>query len=151
MVRGAGNPGNPPGSPALVDLGQLAAGPASRVPDSLLRNSWLSLAEIQAHGRPRRLPMIDSWFARSAQARELPALRTHQDYPDFAEYEGLQSYEDTRRGMARGTNHSTREDTKETKREQKAQVDRQKAAATTRSTGLRRRERRFESCRGHHA
>jgi hypothetical protein len=88
MVRGGGTPGNPPGSPALVDLGQLAAAPASCVPDSLLRNSWLSLAEIQAHGRPRRLPMIESWIARSARARELAALCTHQDYPYFAKYEG---------------------------------------------------------------
>jgi hypothetical protein len=35
--------------------------------------------------------------------------------------------------------------------EQKDQVGHQKASATTRSTGLRRRERRFESCRGHHS
>ena len=61
------------------------------------------------------------------------------------------SYEDIRRGMARGANHSTQEATRDTRREQKAQVGRQKASAITRSTGLRRRERRFESCRGHHA
>ena len=61
------------------------------------------------------------------------------------------STEDTRRGMSRGTNHSTQEATRDTGREQKAQVGRQKASAITTSTGLRRRERRFESCRGHHA
>jgi hypothetical protein len=59
------------------------------------------------------------------------------------------SYEDVRRGMARGTNHSAQEATRDTRREQKAQVGREKASAITRSTGLRRRERRFESCRGH--
>jgi predicted nucleic acid-binding protein len=37
---------------------------------------------------------------------------------------------------------------RETKCEQKAQVERQKASAITGSTGLRRRERTFESCRG---
>ena len=61
------------------------------------------------------------------------------------------STEDTRRGMSRGTNHSTQEVTRDTGREQKAQVGRRKASAITRSTGLRRRERRFESCRGHYA
>ena len=61
------------------------------------------------------------------------------------------STEDTRRGMSRGSNHSTREGTRDIRREQKAQVGRQKAPAITSATGLRRRERRFESCRGHHA
>ena len=37
------------------------------------------------------------------------------------------STEDTRRGMSRGTNHSTREATRDTGREQKAQVGRRKA------------------------
>jgi hypothetical protein len=37
----------------------------------------------------------------------------------------------------------------ETRREQEAQVGLRKALAITRSTGPRRRERRFESCRGH--
>jgi hypothetical protein len=40
---------------------------------------------------------------------------------------------------------------KDTTGEQEAQVGRRKASAITRSTGLRRQERRFESCRGHHA
>ena len=61
------------------------------------------------------------------------------------------STEDIRRGMPRGTNHSTEEATKDAGREQKAQPGRRKASAITTSTGLRRRERRFESCRGHHA
>ena len=52
--------------------------------------------------------------------------------------------------MSRGTNHSPRGVTGDTDREQKAQVGRHKAPAITSSTGLRRRERRFESCRGHH-
>ena len=60
------------------------------------------------------------------------------------------SYEDNRRGMSRGLNHSTREATRDAGREQKVEVGRQKASAITTSTGLRRRERRFESCRGHH-
>jgi transposase, IS5 family len=60
------------------------------------------------------------------------------------------SYEDIRRGMSRGSNHGAQEATRDTGREQKAQVGHQKAPAITRSTGLRRRERRFESCRGHH-
>ncbi len=60
------------------------------------------------------------------------------------------SYMDVRRGMSRGTNHSTREVTRATERDQKAQAGHPKASAITRSTGLRRRERRFESCRGHH-
>jgi hypothetical protein len=58
---------------------------------------------------------------------------------------------DTRRGMPRGANHSMQEAFRDTRREQTAQVGHQKASAITRSTGLRRRERRFESCRGHHA
>ena len=72
-------------------------------------------------------------------------------YADFAEHEGpsKSSTEDTYRGTPRGTNHSTRKATSDTRREQKAQVGRQKASAITGSTGLRRRERRFESCRGH--
>jgi hypothetical protein len=61
----------------------------------------------------------------------------------------VSSYEDTRRGMLRGTNHSTQEATRDAGRQQKAQLERSKASASTRSTGLRRRERRFESCRGH--
>ena len=52
--------------------------------------------------------------------------------------------------MPRGTNHSTQEATSDVSREQKAQVGLRKALATTRQTGLRRRWRRFESCRGHH-
>ena len=52
--------------------------------------------------------------------------------------------------MSRGTNHCTQEVTTDTRREQKAQVGPHRASAITRSTGLRRRERRFESCRGHH-
>ena len=59
------------------------------------------------------------------------------------------SYEDSRRGMSRGTNHSTPRSTKDTRREQKAQAGPRKAAVITRSAGLRRRERRSESCRGH--
>ena len=73
------------------------------------------------------------------------------DYAKFAEHEvSKSSYEDTRRGMSRGSNHSTQEATQDTGREQEAQVGRRKTSAITRSTGLRRRERRFESCRGHH-
>jgi hypothetical protein len=60
------------------------------------------------------------------------------------------SYEDIRRGMSRGANHRTREATRDTGCEQEAQVGRRKTPAITRSTGLRRRWRRFESCRGHH-
>ena len=60
------------------------------------------------------------------------------------------SYEDIRRGMSRGANHRTREATRDTGCEQEAQVGRRKTPAITRSTGIRRRERRFESCRGHH-
>ena len=62
----------------------------------------------------------------------------------------ISSFEDVRCGMSRGTNHSTQEVTRDTGREQEAQVGRPKAPPITRSTGLRRRERRFESCRGHH-
>jgi hypothetical protein len=61
------------------------------------------------------------------------------------------STEDSRRGMSRGTNQSPQEAARDTTREHKAQVGRQKASATTTSTGLRRWERRFESCRGHTA
>src|SRR3954447_14742329 len=60
------------------------------------------------------------------------------------------SIEDTRRGMSRGTNQSPPRVTIDTRREQEAQVGRQKVSAITRSTGLRRRWRRFESYRGHH-
>jgi hypothetical protein len=52
--------------------------------------------------------------------------------------------------MSRGMNRSAEEVTGDTRRELKAQVDVRKAVAITTSTGLRRRERRFESCRGHH-
>jgi hypothetical protein len=51
--------------------------------------------------------------------------------------------------MFRGSNHGARKATRDTRREQEAQVGRLKASAITTSTGLRRRERRFESCRGH--
>jgi hypothetical protein len=50
--------------------------------------------------------------------------------------------------MSRGTNYGTREVTIDMGREQEAQVGRLRAPPITRSTGLRRRERRFESCRG---
>ena len=52
--------------------------------------------------------------------------------------------------MSRGANYRTREASKDTEREQKAQAGRHRTPAITRSTGRRRRERRFESCRGHH-
>jgi hypothetical protein len=48
-------------------------------------------------------------------------------------------------------NYSTQATGRDTGRGQNAQVGHQKAFAITKSTGLRRRERRFESCRGHHA
>jgi hypothetical protein len=84
--------------------------------------------------------------------RELPPLGSVKDYAELTEREGLEtSYEDTPRGISGGSNHSTPEVTTDTGREQQAQVGRQEAPAIARSTGLRRRERRFESCRGHHA
>jgi hypothetical protein len=58
---------------------------------------------------------------------------------------------DLRRRMGRGANHSIREATRDSIRVQKVQVGRQEASAIMRSTGLRRRERSFKSCRGHHA
>ena len=74
-----------------------------------------------------------------------------KDHADVAEHEGAKSStEDTPRGMSRGTNHCTPEVTEDAEGEEKAQVGRWKASAVTSSTGLRRRERRFESCRGHH-
>ena len=94
-------------------------------------------------------PADDSWIAGCALARELSPLSNLQDYADFAEHEAPNlSYEDNRRGMTRGANHSMLEVAGDTEREQKDQVGRQKTAAIMRSTGLRRRERRFESCRG---
>ena len=60
------------------------------------------------------------------------------------------STEDTPRGMPRGMNKRPEKVTGDTEREQEAQVEPWKASAITASTGLRRRERRFESCRGHH-
>ena len=120
--------------------------------DQRVATSW---GEIQAHaqlrGRPR--PINDSWIAACCLARELPLARsTSRTTPTSPSTRASNSStEDTRRGMPRGTNHSPREATRDTGREQKAQVGRQKASAITRSTGLRRRERRFESCRGHHA
>ena len=59
------------------------------------------------------------------------------------------STEDTPRGMPRGMNKRPEKVTGDTEREQEAQVEPWKASAITASTGLRRRERRFESCRGH--
>lgn len=50
--------------------------------------------------------------------------------------------------MPRGMNHCPQEVTRDTKREQKAQAERRKASAITRSTGFRRRWRRFEFYRG---
>ena len=77
--------------------------------------------------------------------------------PDFAKQDSQEvGADDLRRGLtifvvdARGANHRTREATTDTGREQKAQVGSSSAFAITGSTGLRRRERRFESCRGHH-
>src|SRR5215212_10264333 len=93
-----------------------------------------------------------TWVAACCLVRELPlATFNIEDYADFVEREGLELvHEDTRRGMSRGTNHSTPGVTKDAERELKAQVERRRASAITTSTGLRRRERRFESCRGHH-
>jgi hypothetical protein len=130
-----------------IFLGELVVLPY----DQHVATRW---GEIQAYaqlrGRPR--PANDSWIAACCLVRELPlATFNINDNADFAEHEGLDSStEDTRRGMSRGTNHSTQEATRDTRREQEAQVGRQKALAITGSTGLRRRERRFESCRGHH-
>ena len=84
--------------------------------------------------------------------RDAPRSFNIKDYADFTDHEGSNlSYEDTCRGMSRGMNHSIEEGARDTGREQEAQVGRRKASATTWWTGLRRRERRFESCRGHHA
>ena len=69
---------------------------------------------------------------------------------DIAEPKDLELRDDLRRGITRGSNHSTQEVTRDTRREQKDLVERQKTPAITSATGLRRRERRFESCRGHH-
>jgi hypothetical protein len=119
----------------------------------------------QAHLRCR--PSARTWVAAASQAGEMatspplawdcPAadpplagsdggLRRHHRHGRISN----SSIEDTWRGMSRGTNHSTREATSDTRGEQKAQAGRQKASATTTSTGLRRRLRRFESYRGHH-
>jgi hypothetical protein len=74
-----------------------------------------------------------------------------KDHADFAEQNPrTHPLNDLSRGITRGPNHSTLEATRETKGEQKAVVERWKASAIMGSTGLRRRERRFESCRGHH-
>ena len=85
--------------------------------------------ELQRASRPR-----------CASSRTTPTLRSTRSLE--------RSNMDTRRGMSRGANYSTQQATRDTTREQKAQVGRHKAPAITRSTGLRRRERRFESCRG---
>ena len=59
--------------------------------------------------------------------------------------------DDLRRGMSRGTNYGPQEDTRDTTGDLKAVVGPSKALGIAWLTGLRRRERRFESCRGHHA
>jgi hypothetical protein len=75
---------------------------------------------------------------------------TSRTTPTFAEREGLEIVLCGHfRGMSRGANYSAQEATRDTGREQKAQVGRHKASEITTSTGLRRRERSFESCRGH--
>ena len=107
--------------------------------------------EIQAYaqlrGRPR--PTNDSWIAASCLVRDLPPRHsTSRTSPNAKVFNS--SNEDSRRGMAHGTNRSAQEATRDTEREHKAQVERLKTSAITTSTGLRRRERRFESCRGHH-
>ena len=81
--------------------------------------------EIQAYaqlrGRPR--PANDSWIAACCLVRGLPlATRTTPTSPSTKVSNW--STEDTRRGMSRGTNHSTQEGIRVTGREQKAQVDR---------------------------
>jgi hypothetical protein len=115
-----------------------------------------AIAWVQDPGPHRtawRLPTNDSWIAAFCPGREVPSLRTLQDYADLTDHEkpSNSSNEDTRRGMPRGTNHSPQEGTGDTEREQKAQVGRHEAPVITTSTGLRRRERRFESCQGHYA
>ena len=53
------------------------------------------------------------------------------------------------RGMSRGTNHRTPETLVDTSSEAQGQVGRLRSPESSRLTGLRRRGRRFESCRGH--
>ena len=80
------------GAPGLVDVGQLLAGPASGMPDSSLRNSWLSLAKIQAHAQlaadPARSTTRGSPPAASSASSHRPF--NIKDYADFAEHEGLE-------------------------------------------------------------
>src|SRR4051794_15345763 len=78
--------------------------------------------------------------------RELPlGTSSIKDYADFTEHGGSNSSTmDVQRGMPRGSNHSAQEVARDTERDQEAQVGRRRASAITRSTGLRRRERRFE-------
>ena len=110
--------------------------------------------EIQAHarlrGRPGRSTTPGSPPAASPANFRSPRSTSRTTPTSPSTRASNSSTEDSRRGMSRGTNHSTQEATRDTGREQKAQVGRRKASAITRSTGLRRRERRFESCRGHH-
>ena len=131
-----------PGSAADVDAGHGIWGSTTRprCPRALDQDDlWSS----------NRRPANDSRGAACCLVRGLPSPHI-KNYADFAEHTLQVSTEDTGRGMSRGSNHSTQEVTRDTGLEQKAQVGRRKAPAITGSTGLRRRERRFESCRGHH-
>jgi hypothetical protein len=110
--------------------------------------------EIQAYGqldgRPDRATTPGSPPAALLPSDPPVARSTSRTTPTSPSRGSETSYQDSRRGMPRGTNHSTQEATRDTGRERKAQVGRRKASPITSRTGLRRRERRFESCRGHH-
>ena len=97
--------------------------------------------------RARRTTPGSPHAASSATCHRCASLGTTLSSPSMKAPDS--SNEDTPRGMSRGTNHSTEELTIDTEREQEAQVGREKASGITTSTDLRRRERRFESCRGH--
>ena len=123
-------------------------------PEAARRNHQLPLRALRTDSLEGR--RCDSWPAIACHTdsggfiRELPRWATLRTTLISPSTRTQPSYEDTFRGMSRGSNHGAQEATRDTGREQKAQIGRRKASAITRSTGLRRRERRFESCRGHH-
>jgi hypothetical protein len=94
-------------------------------------------------------PVDDNWVTACCLAHELPlstrsTSRTVSTTPSRTASNCCD--DDLRRGMSRGTNHRPQQDTTDTTGNVKALVGHPEPIGTSRLTGLRRRERRFESC-----
>ena len=143
----------------LADL--LDAG-SSGVPAGMLVDSMAEFVEANFHGLPDLVVgLIPGWVRTQLErledlgvvtgAGENVRLTPAGVPVSVGLVEGFNSSNnDDRRGTSRGTNHRTAAVTRDIGREQKVQVYHRKASAITTSTGLRRRERRFESCREDH-